>query len=548
MSNFNIMKYKISLIIIILIVTGGCEDDFLDTQPFSFVTLDSFYKTPEEAEIALTGVYNILSANQVENGFGNNATYSRNLMVMLNGATDEALARDNSLNPNYVVWGNSTFTSQSNFLNESWVFFYSGISRANYLIERIEPIEGFENNRKNEIIAEARLLRGFYHMMLSMMHGGIPVNSDSKPAPLRPRNSIQEVYELVLADYEFAYNTLPNRAAKLGRVNKWTAAGLLAKAHTYLASAKNSGLNGFIDINSFDWVNSNQHYQSALNYTQDIISISGYKLIDNYDYLFRETTKDAQYEEFLFAAEASDSPTVNVVNIISNAFTPQGNVNLTGGGFGWFRPTDELYEIYTEGDFRRNHNLTGNFNSTDNFQIIEGVKYFTPRPLPNTNVGFYCIGKYRMRDPAEKPLPNWASNINLPILRYADILLLHAESLYFTGDETSARNILTQIRSRSLRNGFSINELNNAYQKNDFLEELIQERSRELCFESWRRIDLARFNMFDETIQNMTSDNGFYNKRIVPTIQSNWKPERVWFPIPTIQRDLNTNLIQNQGF
>lgn len=541
-------SFRNSFLIIILFITFGCEDDFLDTQPFSFVTLDSFYKTPDEAEIALTGVYNILSANQVENGFGNNATYSRNLMVMLNGATDEALVRDNSINPNYAVWGNGTFTSQSNFLNEAWVFFYSGISRANYLIERIEPIEDFEGNRKNEIIAEARLLRGFYHMMLSMMHGGIPVNASSDPDPLQPRKPIEKVYELVLSDYEFAYNTLSSRAAKLGRVNKWTAAGLLAKAHTYLASAKNSGLNGFIDINSFDWVDSNQHYISALNYTQEIVDNSGYILTENYDYLFRETTKEPQYEEFLFAAEASDSPTVNVVNIISNAFTPQGNVNLTGGGFGWFRPTDELYQIYTDGDFRKNHNLTGNLNNTDNFQIIEGVKYFTPRPLPNTNVGFYCIGKYRMRDPAEKPLPNWASNINLPILRYADILLLHAEALYFTGNEASARNILTQVRARSLEDGVSVAQINNAYQKNDFLEELIEERTRELCFESWRRIDLARFNIYDQAIEDMSTEDGFYNRLVASTIKDNWKPERVWFPIPTIQLDLNKNLIQNQGF
>jgi len=532
---------------IIILMSLSCED-YLDTQPFSFVSLDSFYQTPDEAEIALTGVYNILSANQVEQGFGNNSTYSRNLMIMLNGATDEALARDNSLNPNYVVWGNGTFTGQSNFVNEAWVFLYSGISRANYLIERIESIEGFEDNRKNEIIAEARLLRGFYHMMLSMMHGGIPVYEFTGQDPKKERNSIEEVYSLILSDYEFAYENLGNRAAKQGRVNKWTAAGLLAKAHTYLASAKTSGLNGFIDINSFNWVDSNQHYQSALNYTQDIIAGSGYQLTENYDYLFRETTKQQQYEETLFAAEASTSPTVNVINIISNAFTPQGNVNVTGGGFGWYRPTDELYQIYTEGDFRRDHNLTGNMPNTNLEETIEGVRYFVPRPLANTNVGFYCIGKYRMMDPALKTLPNWASSINLPILRYADILLLHAEALYFTGNEAEARNMLSQIRARSLEDDVTLPQLNQAYLRADFVDELIEERSRELCFENWRRIDLARFNRFSQTINGMSTVEGFYNRNVVPTIQSNWRPERVWFPIPTIQLDLNENLVQNQGF
>ncbi|MFL3661672.1 MAG: RagB/SusD family nutrient uptake outer membrane protein [Polaribacter sp.] len=541
-------KANIYIVAFLSLLICSCNDDILDNQPISFVTADSYYKTPEEAEIALTGVYNILSANQVQ-GFGNNSTYSRNLMIMMNGATDEAIARDNNLNPNYAVWGNASFTAQSNFTNEAWVFFYAGISRANYLIDRIETIEGFSGNRKNEIIAEARLLRGFYHMMLSMMYGGVPVYDFLDPNLNKARNSIEEVYTLVLSDYKFAYETLDDRATVQSHVNKWTAAGLLAKAHTYLASAKSTGLKGFININSFDWVNSNQHYTDALAYTQDIISNSGYKLTSNYDYLFRESTKQQQYEENLFAAEGTNHPSTNVVNIIVNAFIPQGNVNTVGGGYGWFRPTSELRDKYIEEDFRRDHNLTGNMNSQNRFENIEGVKYFVPRPLPNANVGFYCIGKYRMIDPALKTIPNYASNINLPILRYADILLLHAEAQYFVVSEPAARATLSLVRARAVGNGFDVSVLNNAYQKNDFIEELLEERSRELCFENWRRIDLARFNKFDETINNLSSDVGFYNKRVVPNIKTNWKEERVWFPIPAIQIDLNINLTpQNQGY
>ncbi|MGB5982109.1 MAG: RagB/SusD family nutrient uptake outer membrane protein [Nonlabens sp.] len=538
---------KLYSILFVTILLMSCDDDILDNQPVSFVTIGNYYTSPAEAEIALTGVYNILTANQVQ-GFGNNATYSRNLMIMLNGATDEALGRDNNLNPDYAVWGNGTFTAQSNFVNESWVFFYAGINRVNVLIDRIEGIQGFEGNRKDEIIAEARLLRGFYHMMLSMMHGGIPVYNGVGLDPKKPRDTLQDVYTLVLDDYLFAYNTLQDRSTIASHVNKWTAAGLLAKAHTYLASAKNSGLNGFIEENSFSWVDADQNYTDALNYTQEIINNSGYQLTANYDYLFRETTKQQQYEENLFAAEASTDPSNNVVNIVVNAFVPQGNVNRTGGGFGWYRPTSELYDKYIEEDVRRDHNLTGNLNSINRFEEVEGVRYFAPRDLPNTNVGFYCIGKYRMIDPALKALPNFASNINLPILRYADILLLHAEAQFFTGNETGARTTLSLVRERAVDNPSQLSVLNNAYRRNNFLDELLEERSRELCFESWRRFDLARFNRFTGTINGLSPDDGFYNRNTVPTIQSNWREERVWFPLPTIQLDLNANLIQNQGY
>ena len=469
-------------------------------------------------------------------------------MLMLNGATDEVLVSNSSINPDHAVWGNGTFTAQSNFVNETWVFLYSGISRANYLIDRIEDIEGFTGNRKNEIIAEAKLMRGFYHMILSMMHGGIPVYDGVGQDINKPRNNIQEVYNLILSDYEFAYENLNDRAPVQGRGNKWTAAGFLAKAHTYLASAKNSGLNGFIDINSFNWVNSEEHYTEAITYTQDIILNSGYVLTPKYDYLFRETTKQEQYEETLLAAEASTNPTRDAIHLLANTFLAQGNQNITGGGFGWFRPTDELHKKYVVGDFRRNHNLTGNLNSTTSFEVIGGAKYFVPRALPNTNVGFYCIGKYRVIDPASKVLPNWASTMNLPILRFADVLLMHAEAQYFLGNEAGARTTLTTLRQRAVASGSSVTTLNNAYRKADFVEEILDERSRELCFESWRRIDLARFNKFDQTINSLSTTQGFFNIITVPVIQLNWRPERVWLPIPTIQRDLNKNLSQNDKY
>jgi tryptophanase len=79
------------------------------------------------------------------------------------------------------------------------------------------------------------------------------------------------------------------------------------------------------------------------------------------------------------------------------------------------------------------------------------------------------------------------------------------------------------------------------------VQELLDERSRELCFEQWRRFDLARFNKYDAVVAAMSETFGFYNT-IVPSIKQNWKAERIWLPIPLAQTDLNKNLVQNPGF
>lgn len=537
-------KIEYLIVVLGLLLMTSCSD-VLESEPYSFTSPDNFYKSAKDAEIALNGVYHVLSNTDIQ-GTGNQSTFSRSLACMINGATDEMFKNPSFNNPDFAPFGVAGVTSDNALINQSWFQFYAGINRANYLIEKLDGINDFSGNRKAEMEGEARLLRGFYHMMLSMMHGGVPVYTTAIQDPLQERQSIQEVYTQIIADYEFAYNNLPHRASELSHVNKWTAAGLLARAHTYLASAKTSGLPDFgLAINSFAWVNATEHYQKALTYTTATVLESGYELIPNYDFLFRETTKSYQYQETLFAAEASTSSGMQVLNMLVFGFVPQGNVNVNGGGYGSFRPSGEVFNKYNVADKRFTHNLTSNLRNNSPIEVIDGVNYYIPFPLNgNPNTGTYSCGKFRAMDPAQKTTANWANSINLPLLRLADILLLHAEAQYFTGDESGARNTFTTVRSRSVADGFTVADMNTAYYKADFVNELLDERSRELCFEFSRRFDLARFNKFDEAIASLSTGFGFYNTT-VPTIQQNWKSTKVWFPIPLIQTDLNPNLDQN---
>lgn len=545
-------KIVLVLLVSTLAIITSCNKH-LESTPYSFTTTENFYRNAKEAEMALTGVYNVLNARSVQ-GVGNVSTFARDLTCMMNGATDEVLITPSYNDISLAPFGRAGFTSDNISLNHVWFFFYAGINRANYLIEKLPEIKDFTGNRKVQVEAEARLLRGFYHMYLSMMHGGIPVYTTSFQDPTKPRQTIQEVYAQVIADYEFAYNNLPNRATILGRVNKWTAAGLLAKAHTYLASAKNSGTSSFgLALNSFAWVNANDSYQKALDYTTQIIQNGGFSLNPRYDYLFREAAKSEQYTESLMLTEAANSSGMEAINMIVNGWCPQGNVNNFGGSYGFFRPTGEIHRKYhTTADVRFHHNLTSNFSGNPPVEVVLGVRYYMPNVLPtnntNPNVAGFSMAKYRAMDPALRNMIGWANSINIPLLRYADILLLHAEAQFFTGNETAARNTITLVRQRAVRAPATIATLNTAYFKADFVEELLDERSRELCFEQWRRIDLARFNKYDQAIAAMSTTVGFYNTTQVTIIKQNWKPERIWLPIPLAQIDLNPNLVQNPGF
>ncbi len=526
----------------------ACSEDILNTAPYSFTSPENFYKTADDAELAINGCYSVINDGSL-NGDGNYDTFGRGLLFMLNAGTDEMVTRDGFGNTDYAPWGLASFSSTNKFLTFNWLYWYSGINRVNTLLENIESIDMSED-RRLEIKGEARFLRGLYHMYLAQMFGAIPTYEVSLANPKKARQPLNEVYELITEDLNYAYQNLNNRSSTTGRANKWTAGGYLAKVYAYLGSCKtfNAGEDLSFPLNSFSWVNADEMYNNALIVSADVVNNSGYKLIDEYDNLFRATTDSYQRQECLFMAEASNDVSRNKVNIWVNLLLPQGNPNVVGGGNGWMRATGELYYKYADGDFRRTHNLTGSLANNADSEEIDGIRYFIPRPLNGPNQGNYCQGKFRYQDPSQKALPFWATGGDFPLLRYADMLLIYAEAQYFTGDENSARNTISIVRTRALESGTSTDDLNTAYFKSDFVEELLDERSRELAFECQRRFDLMRFNKFTEAINGLAPDTGRWNT-VVPQLQSNWSANRIWFPIPLDQVQINPNLLPNNpGF
>ncbi|MBC9928973.1 RagB/SusD family nutrient uptake outer membrane protein [Chitinophaga qingshengii] len=528
----------------VVVLTGGCRK-YLDTKPYSFNTVENLYKTAADAELGLTGCYSILNTNSIQNtGFGE--TFAVAMPFMLSAGTDELVAQDGFTNPNYAPFGTADVSSQNETIRNNWFFLFAGINRINYLLEQV-PGTPVNENRKKEIIGEGHFLRGLLYMYLAMEYGGVPVYRSSVQDPGVQRASLQEVYELVLADLQEAYQSLPARAGVPGRANKWSAAGYLAKVYAYLAACKKNNVGKELNfkLNSFDWVDAAEMYNKLLTVTTDITANSGYKLTARYDYLFRETTRSAQNEEGLFTVKGSTSSVNGNYNLWLFWQIPIGS-NIAGGGYGWFRPTGEQFFRYHAADVRRTHNLTLYLDPIGQTEVVEGTKYFVPLPCTNPKNGNYCVGKFRYRDPATKAISQAWSDGDFLLLRYADILLLRAEALYYAGDETGARQLLNEVRTRAAATPADTALLTTAYFNADFMTELLEERSRELCFESWRRIDLIRFGKLGTALNGLSNDKGSWNT-IVPLIKTNWKPYKIWFPIPKTEIELSP-LEQNTGY
>lgn len=534
----------------ISMILASCTK-LLDTQPYSFGTVENFYRTAKDVELALTGCYSILNTDQVQSVSGRTAaaTFRKSMHVLLNAGVDELAPNPvNGLRPDVGPFALHEVFSQNEIIQYNFFFWFAGINRTNYLLDRIDEVE-MDEKRKSEIKGEAHFLRGFFYTYLAMLYGGVPVYTTPEQDPNAQREPLQNVYELIVSDFKQAYETLPNRASTMGRANKWSAAGYLAKVYTYLASCNRNNVGsdlGFA-LNRFDWVNAQEMYAEALAVTQDIVDNSGYELLPSYDYLFRETTDSYKDKECLFYILSSTNSVNGNYNQWNEFLIPGGNRNQVGGGTAILRPLAELWNLYHAADSRRTHNLVYVLRPVDTLEVIDGVPYYVPRPAATPTSGMYCGGKFRYMDPASKLIDNQLSLGATPILRYADVLLLHSEALYYNGDEQQARDVLLAVRKRSVSDADTQAALlTEAYHKTDFVQELLDERSRELCFEAWRRIDLIRFGRITQAIADLNPDFGAYNG-LVSQMQSNWAPHKIWYPIPKSEIDLSI-MEQNPGY
>lgn len=537
----------------------SCES-FLKEEPYSFASGENFYTNETNAELALTGTYSVLNASGFQ-GQGNQPLWGRGIHYLLMHG-DEVVGNLQSISAaNHKEIASMAYNSESSFISDAWFALYVGINRANNIIEKVPRI-AMDSTRKVQIVAEARFLRAFYELYLTWLFAAIPLPENPDGDIDLARSSVKDVYASILNDMDFAYKNLPARNVHVGRVNKWTAAGFMVKAYTYMASCKmnNVGEDMNFPLNSFQWVDAADSYSKAETIAQDIYTNAGYILTNPVYKPFLADTKEDQKKECLMITQTGQTGSSNYY-LFSYMTGPQGNVGVNGGNYGWIRPVGELCEKYNLLDSRFFWNIQGSLGSTASTSI-NGAKYFAPYPV-NANGSNLCLTKFRQSDPALRTamgIPTWASNIDFPVLRFSDIMLLLAEAKFMKGNESGARELLVEVRKRACTNGSNVdqstlNTLNSIYYKADFMQELMDERSRELCGESWRRIDLIRMGTFVSSIKNLkrvasAESPYYYFNTSVGNIVDNLGDDnhKIFYPIPKREIAVNKNLKQNPGY
>ncbi|WP_295772416.1 RagB/SusD family nutrient uptake outer membrane protein [uncultured Mucilaginibacter sp.] len=511
----------------------------LDVPVKSELTPDNFPNNPE-GYIAATGpVYTQLRS-----------IYAVDYWRMQELSTDEAIipARDG----NYDDGGQYRFLHMHTWgpdhpnVRSNWEWGFGGINACNRLISLFETNGAVATAKAS--IAELRTMRALFYFFMMDLYGNVPIIS-TFPVSGSPKTAPRtEVFQFIEKDLKEAIPNLSSTAGTLtyGRPTKWMAFTLLEKLY----------------LNA-------QYYTGQARYTETVAMADSvldrakniYSLDADYTTLFAPEN-GPQIKETIFAVPYDP----NVAE--GNHFTRFGLHTAVQAKYSIpFRPSIALSTIKEfwqkfnlTGDVRNNTWLAGKQYENNGAPIIikstkkgvdasyagadgtASVDYhldFTPeltlvRPA-TMDVGNDELGKAKgvrsikfYPDKNANPNTRYQGN-DMPILRLADVMMMKAEAILrgaaptsVGGELQTADVLVNKIRTRAKAPVVS----------GVTLDQLLDERAREFAWEGWRRNDLIRFGKF-ESAWGFKS-NADVNKRI--------------YPVPTSERSLNPNLIQNPGY
>ncbi len=473
-------------------VTTGCGEDFLDRSDPGVLTWDKLYNSKEDFDAALAGCYQSIMRPAMDNvWFGD-------------------IAGDNVYITRYQPSGTMrdidqlVVSAQDESLSTYWASNYTTIQRVNMLIgELANSTVGDEDKKVFE--AEARFLRAFSYFNLVRIFGGVPIYNelvDIGTIYSTPRSSADEVLDLVISDLNEAknidsYRTAEDMATAGGKASTVAAKTLLGKVYLW-----------------------KKDFPNAETTLADVVGTSG-KQLEELSVLY---DADKPFNnEIIFSinfdrVDGFSSPFVSTT-IPYNA--PVGSVY------------PNIPEKYGNGYLMVEQYIAGKFDPQDKRARLIDTLIFENLGLIDTNV-------FSRKYVDTLTTFNGWSGSNTIILRYADVLLMYAEALNENGKTAQAYQYINQVRERA-----GIGDLPEGYSKQQMFEALAAERQKELLMEGDRWFDLI-YRGFDFLKREMESyiPNAYLEQNRIITVKNNC----MLFPIPESQIQVKPVLEQNPGY
>lgn len=484
------------VLIPVLALTFLASCNVLDKEPLTTIAPSNFFKSAEDAEAAITAVYD---------GLQRKGNYAEVQNLIGNMPSDDCSSLNGDVRNLDVINWNST-TGQ---VYDAYRDPYAAINRANGVLKYV-PAISMNSARRDQILGEARFVRALSYFNLVRLYGGVPLRLEptetGDPAVLNlPRATADQVYAQVVADLTAAATLLPDQNPT--RAAKGAANALLAR----------------VQLTQRNWTAA----KDAAN--QVLTGRGNYALSQSFNNLFPADNTTSR--ESIFEVQFSGSTDGGTSFTLPDLLLPQPPATYSFQKFNI--PTTELLQVAdTVNDLRWSYQ--GNVNAGRNHaSYVDGG-----RGTSNDDGPF--VYKWRSN-------PNgFNSPDNYYILRLAEVYLTYAEAANeLSGPSQDVLDKLNMIRQRAGLAALTTGSAQ-AASKQALRTEIDKQRRLELAFEGERWFDLIRYARHEQA--DPAADHVVTALDIIQQKRGTRDANFLLFPLPLAELNTNTQLQQNPGY
>ncbi|MFC5682434.1 RagB/SusD family nutrient uptake outer membrane protein [Flavobacterium sp. MAHUQ-51] len=488
-------QYKISFVVFLfagLLLLQSCSD-FLEQEPGTKISITEQLSTKQGVLTALNGVYSNLEANLRGERFavyadlqGGNLKFSPNKVT---SSSKGVIAIPTNIANVYSFDDQSADSDFESFYNES----YDIINQCNLILEFTDALTDAGTTEKNQIKAEALTIRAYTHFLLAEVYSqnyGYTENASHFGIIYKTKSILQGLEyparKTAAETYSLIISDLKN-ALELYSSSSF----LTGPSYSFFSAASTKALLARVYLSKHDW-------QNAYDIADDVIKNSGVNLVATENYL-------AEWEK----------PNVPISEVLLEFSIPKDASGAIGGSlsafFGYVNTT-------SYGDYVASQDLLGLYGTSDirkNLFLVQPLSTLVNDVQVNRNYSF---------------TKKFQDNPGYVAFRLSEQYLIRAEAALKLQNINQAKTDINIIRARANATLLSDSE--------NLEEALFLERRKELCFEGHLFFDIARNK------KNVQRNDGCISNNC----QMNYPSLKYVLPIPLANKNLNSNLVQNESY
>lgn len=496
------MRTYVKLIMGTFLVLTSCTNDVLDVASSTQISSETFWKTEADVRLAVNGEYSTLAG--IEGNFIYYDVLSDNAYGNYPWEGYKAIA-DGTHNPR-----------SGGAIDWMWRDCYSGIGRANVVLDNYEKVPGLNDSFKKSVRGESLFLRAYFYSRLTEFFGGVPIvlGSPKLEDGQLPRETKDNVIKQIMKDLDEAAALLPATQSEVGKVTKGAAIALKARVLLY-----------------------NENWAEAATAAQQLMGM-GYSLFGNYRDLFREANENNK--EVIFDVQFKSPEQGNYFGLYLASYTI--------GGWSSIVPLKNLVDDYEMIDGK-------SIGQSPLYDASQPYKNRDPRlkqtiSVPGATIngivnhqgefGGFMFKKYTEYDETgvfAGPSDAVGGGVNAIIFRYAEVLLTYAEAKNeVSGPDQSVYDAINAVRTRPSVN---MPVVPMGLSKEQMRQVIRHERRIELTLEGTRYSDIRRWKTAEGILNGLADPGGV---RVFASKDYLW-------PIPGREFDIKgSKLVQNPGY